>query len=338
MVLAEPVDVKAWQRLTMKYQKPELLRSAWQLLNSLVPYVLLWFLMYRSLAVSYWLTLALAPFTAGFMIRIFIIFHDCGHGAFFKSKWLSDTVGYITGVMTFTPYYRWRYDHAKHHATSGDLDRRGFGEIWTLTVEEYLTASRLTRLGYRAYRHPLVMFVAGPMYLFAVAQRISYRSERKRERASVWWTNLGVVVLVGSLVTAMGLKSYLMIQLPISLIAGAVGVWLFYVQHQFESVYWERHDRWEYYPAALHGSSYYKLPRILQWFSGNIGYHHIHHLCPRIPNYFLQRCHEENPTLASIPAITLLTSLRSLGFRLWDEERRQMVGFGYLKVYKRAQA
>lgn len=332
-------DAKAWLQLTSKYQTPDPLRSGWQLLNSLVPYVALWYLMFRSLEVSYWLTLALAPLAAGFMIRLFIIFHDCGHGAFFKSKRLSNVVGYVTGVMTFTPYFRWRHDHAKHHATSGDLDRRDLGgEIWTLTVEEYLASSLMTRLRYRAYRHPLVMFLIGPMVLFAVAQRLTNRREHKRERASVWWTNLGVVVLVGSLIATMGLKAYVMIQLPISLIGGAVGVWLFYVQHQFESVYWERHDVWEYLPAALHGSSYYELPRVLQWFSGNIGYHHIHHLCPRIPNYFLQRCHEENPSLAAIPSITLLSSLRSLGFRLWDEERRQMVGFGYLRGYKRAQA
>ncbi len=336
---AAAADAKTWLRLTMKYQKPEPLRSAWQLVNSLVPYVVLWYLMVRSLEVSYWLTLLLAPLAAGFMIRLFIIFHDCGHGAFFRSKRLNDLVGYVTGVMTFTPYYRWRHDHAKHHATSGDLDRRDMGgEIWTLTVDEYLAAPLLTRFRYRVYRHPFVMFIVGPMFLFAVAQRLTSRTERKRERNSVWWTNLGVLFLVSGLVTAMGLKAYLMIQLPISLIAGATGVWLFYVQHQFESVYWERHENWDYYPAALHGSSFYRLPRILQWFSGNIGYHHIHHLCPRIPNYFLQRCHEENPTLAAIPSITLLTSLRSLGFRLWDEERREMVGFGYLRGYKRARA
>ncbi len=328
-----------WQELTAPYRHPHTLRSSWQLLNSVVPFVALWYAMFRSLEVSYWLTLALAPLAAGFLTRIFIIFHDCGHGAFFKSKRANDIVGMITGVLTFTPYYRWRRDHAMHHATSGDLDRRDIGgEIWTLTIEEYLAAPLRTRLAYRFYRHPFVMFVVGPFYLFVVMQRISWSKEPRVARSSVLWTNIAMAAAIVLLSLIIGWRQYLAIQLSITFFAGMFGVWLFYVQHQFETTYWERHPDWDYYPAALYGSSFYKLPRVLQWFSGNIGYHHIHHLNPRIPNYYLQKCHDENPTLAAIPPVTLFRSLRALGYRLWDEERRKMVGFGYLSVYKRTRA
>lgn len=326
----------AWQEITAPYRKPDPVRSWWQVINSLVPYAVLWYLMYRSLEVSYWLTLALAIPAVGFLIRIFIIHHDCGHGAFFRSRRLSEIVGFVTGVLTFTAFRSWRRGHALHHATSGDLDRRSVGgEVWTLTVEEYLEAPRATRLAYRVYRNPIVMFVLGPLYLFLVSHRFAYKSARWRERWDVWRTNLAIAGLVVGLGFAMGFEAYILIQLPIIWIGGSLAIWLFYVQHQFESVYWERHESWEYVPAAVHGSSFYKLPALLQWFTGNIGYHHIHHLNPRIPNYYLQRCHDENPTFATIPVITLRASLRSATFRLWDEKRRRMVGFGYLRRLRR---
>ena len=328
-----------WQQLIAKYQRPDTRRSMWQLGNSVIPYLILWYLMYRSLAVSYWLTLALSLLAVGCLIRTFIIFHDCGHGAFFRSRKANDLVGFITGVLTLTPYYKWRREHAVHHATSGDLDRRSAGgEVWTLTVDEYLESPRRTRWAYRFYRNPLVMFGLGPAFVFLVRHRFTNSDVRERERRNVYWTNLGVAGMIALMVATMGIRAYLLIYIPIILISGAIAVWLFYVQHQFEAVYWERHDTWDYVPAALEGSSFYKLPKILQWYTGNIGYHHIHHLSPRIPNYFLQRCHDENPSLAALTPITLLTSLRSLGFRLWDEERRRMVGFGYLRTYKRARA
>jgi omega-6 fatty acid desaturase (delta-12 desaturase) len=326
------------QRLAAPYQKPDTWRSLWQVLNSVVGYALLWLVMYWSLSVSYGLTLGLAVLAAGLLIRTFIIFHDCGHGSFFRSKKANDVVGFVTGIITFTPYDKWRREHAVHHATSGDLDRRGIGgDVWTMTVEEYLDAPWRTRWAYRLYRNPLVMLLLGPSFLFLVRNRFTSRSARRREQLNVYVTNLAVAGLVTLLIATMGVKEYLMIQLPIVLLGGAIAVWMFYVQHQFEEVYWERHDDWEYFPAAIEGSSFYKLPRVLHWYTGNIGYHHIHHLSPRIPNYFLRRCHEENPEVsAAAPPITLRTSLRSLAFRLWDEKGRRMVGFGQLDRYRRS--
>lgn len=327
-----------WQELTAAYQKPDTRRSLWQVANSVVPYLILWYLMYRSLEISYWLTLGLVVLAAGLLVRIFIIFHDCCHGSFLRSKRATDIVGLFTGVLTFTPYDRWRREHSMHHATAGDLDRRDQGgEIWTLTVEEYLASSRRTRLAYRLYRSPWVMFTVGPSFLFLFKHRFASRGVRWRERLNVYWTNLGVVAFIAIMVALMGPRAYLKIQIPIMIVGGAVAVWLFYVQHQYEGVYWERHDVWDYERAALEGSSYYKLPRILHWFTGNIGYHHIHHLSPRIPNYLLRGCHEKNPALAPANPLTLLSSLRSLRLRLWDEDHHRMVDFGYLRDYQKAQ-
>lgn len=328
-----------WQKMVAKYTKPDPVRSSWQIVNTVIPYLALWYFMYRSLAISYWLTLALAPLAAGFMIRTFIIFHDCTHGAFFKSKRANDLVGFFTGVLTFTPYDKWRRHHSIHHATSGDLDRRNHGgEIWTLTVHEYLESRLRTRIAYRLYRNPFLMFGIGWVYLFLISHRSADPGSRLRERANVWLTNLGVLAFIAFVASTMGIRAYFLIQLPIIGFGGMIGVWLFYVQHQFESTYFERHVDWEYFPAAMHGSSFYKLPRVLQWFTGNIGYHHIHHLSPRIPNYWLERCHDENPALAAVPEITLWRSLRSLGYRLWDEENKRMVGFGYLREVRRQAA
>lgn len=314
------------------YQKPDTLRSVWQLVNTIIPYLILWYLMYRSLEISYWLTLALAVPAAGFLVRTFIIFHDCCHGSFLQSKRATDIVGFVTGVLTFTPYDRWRREHSMHHATAGDLDRRDQGgEIWTLTVDEYRASPLRTRIAYRFYRSPLVMLTVGPSFLFLFKHRFSYRGARRRERLNVYWTNVGVVAFVGLLIWLMGLRAYLMIQLPIMIFGGAVAVWLFYVQHQYEGVYWDRHDQWDYTRAAIEGSSFYELPRILHWFTGNIGYHHIHHLSPRVPNYLLPKCHAENPSLAPTRPLTVLASLKSLRLRLWDEEHQEMVGFRYLR-------
>lgn len=328
----------SWRRAVAKYENPDLRRSVWQAVNTLVPYFMLWYAMYRSLEVSYWITLALSFLAAGFLVRIFIIFHDCGHGSFFTSQRANDILGFITGVLTLTPYYGWRHEHAVHHATAGDLDRRGVGDIWTLTVREYRESPPRKRFKYRLYRNPLVMFVLGPLFVFLVRQRFASRRAGRRERHSVYWTNLailGTVVLMGA---TMGLKAFVLLQLPIIVIASAAGVWLFYVQHQYEGVYWERHDKWDYVSVALQGSSFYKLPKVLQWFTGNIGFHHIHHLSPRIPNYHLERCHNENPMFQGAKSITLLASLKSFRYRLWDEDRHRLVGFGYLKELQNRQA
>jgi len=321
-----------WQKVVAKYQSPDLRRSLWQVANTVIPYFILWYLMIRSLEISFWLTLALAIPTGGFLIRTFIIFHDCCHGSFFKSRNGNHTVGFITGILTLTPYFQWRYSHSVHHATAGDLDRRGVGDVWTLTVKEYLELPPLKRLGYRLFRNPLVMFGLGPVFVFMISQRFTYGATGKRERNSVYWTDLALLGIVVLMSVIVGLKTYLVIQLLIMIVGGAIGVWLFYVQHQFEEVYWARHEDWDYETAAMKGCSYYKLPKVLQWFTGNIGYHHIHHLSPRTPNYYLEKCYNENSMFQAIKPLTLLSGLKSLSLRLWDEEQQKLVGFGHLKA------
>ncbi|MGH9796578.1 MAG: fatty acid desaturase [Candidatus Polarisedimenticolia bacterium] len=312
-------------------------KSIWQVINTLVPYVALTGLMIWTLHLSYWLTLALAVAAAGFMVRIFIIFHDCGHGSFFRSQRANDVLGFVTGVLTFTPYHQWRYKHALHHATSGDLDRRGIGDIWTLTVQEYVEAPRLKRFAYRVFRNPLVLFVVVPLYLFLIHQRFPSRGLGRRERMSVHWTNGALLLIAVVMSLTIGLKAYLSIQLPVMAITGMVGLWLFYVQHQFDGVYWQRRTEWGFAEAALEGSSFYKLPRILQWFSGNIGFHHVHHLSPRIPNYNLESCHRADPLFGRVKPITLLSSLRSFTYRLWDEQRGKLVSYRRLRELRRQQ-
>jgi len=323
--------------LLAQYQRPNSWRSVWQIINTVVPYAVLWWLMYVSLGISWWITLPVAILAGAFLVRVFIIFHDCGHGSFFKSRKANEIVGIITGLLAFTPYQHWRREHAAHHATSSDLDRRGTGDIWTLTVQEYLDASRWKRFAYRLARNPVVLFVLAPLFLFLVKHRIPKSDASRQERRSVYWTNLAVLGMAAALTWAFGFKAYLLMQLTVFLVAGAAGFWLFYVQHQFEGVYWERGKDWDYTTAALRGSSFYKLPRILQWFSGNIGFHHLHHLSPRIPNYHLERCHKADPVFQSAPPVTLLASLKSLRFRLWDEQRRRLVGYSHLRALGRQQ-
>ncbi len=335
----EKEDTKAvLRKLLIPYQTADTRQAIWQLVNTLVPYFALWVLMFLSLNVSYWLTLLLAIPTAGFMVRTFIIFHDCGHGSFLPSRKANDIVGIITGILTFTPWARWWRDHAIHHATAGDLDRRGVGDVYTMTVQEYLQAPWWKKLGYRLMRHPFNMFIIGAPIVFAIVQRFYGRGTGKREKASVWWTNLALVVLIGGLVWLVGWKAYLMVQIPVFWLGTATGVWLFYMQHQFEDVYWERHDTWDFFEAGLKGCSYFKLPKILQWFTGNIGFHHIHHLSARIPNYKLEACFRENPLLQKPPTLTLRSSLKSLRLRLYDEEQKKMVGWEALKRYRQTAA
>jgi len=320
----------AWKEVLAKYQKPARWAATWQVVNTLVPYAALWYLMYLSLGVSWWLAAPLAVLAGGFLVRVFIISHDCGHGSFLSSTKANDALGFITGVLTFTPYYHWRWEHAIHHASSGDLDRRGTGDVWTLTVQEYLEASRWKRFAYRLARNPVILFGLAPLYLFLIHQRFSNGKAGRRERHSVWFTNLAMVALAGGLTWAFGLKAYLLLQLLVLVVAGSAGVWLFYVQHQFEGVYWERSEKWDYSLAALKGSSFYKLPKVLQWFSGNIGFHHIHHLSPRIPNYLLAKCHRDNPAL-QIKPMTILASLKSARLRLVDDRTLQLVGYDALR-------
>jgi omega-6 fatty acid desaturase (delta-12 desaturase) len=289
-----------------------------------------------SLKVSYLLTLALAVLTAGFVVRTFIIFHDCGHASFFKSRRANDLVGIITGILTFTPYYHWRHSHAVHHATAGDLDRRGVGDVQTLTVEEYRALPKWRRIVYRIARNPLIMFTIGSFLVFAVFHRFYLPGSARREKFSVIGTDLALAGIITSLILLIGWQAYLLIQIPVLLVATSAGVWLFYVQHNFEGTYWERHAKWDFHTAGLKGSSFYKLPAILQWFTGNIGFHHIHHLNARIPNYRLPQAYRDNP-IFQIKPLTLLTSLRSLRLRLWDEQNHRMVGFETLRKKQPAQ-
>ena len=332
-----PAESSDWREIVAKYQNNAFWRSTWQLLNTLIPYAALWYLMHLCLSVSWWLTIPLAILAGGFLVRVFIIFHDCGHGSFFKSRLANDTLGFITGVLVFTPYHMWRWEHSVHHATSGDLNKRGMGDVWTLTVQEYLEASRWKRFAYRLARNPIVLFVVAPLFLFLVKQRIPNLKAKERERLSVYWTNLALLGMIAAMSWWFGFKAYLLLQIAVFAVAGSVGVWLFYVQHQFEGVYWERGEKWDYLTAALKGSSFYKLPKILQWFSGNIGFHHIHHLSPRIPNYHLEKCHEAEPLFQTVKPVTLLSSLKSLTFRLWDEQHHRLVGYGYVRMLRKQQ-
>ncbi len=319
------------EKIVARHSKPTRLKSNWQLINSLIPYLALNVLMYFSLEVSYWLTLGLAVIAAGFLIRIFIIFHDCGHGSFYRSKKANNFWGAVTGVITFTPYYTWKKRHAEHHATSGDLDRRGVGDVWTMTVKEYLASTKGQRAWYRFYRHPLVLFVLGPMQVLLIQNRRILPGSNRKDVISVMGTNLSLAVIITVVALTVGIKAYLLIQIPIILIGLSLGIWLFYVQHQFEGVYWERGDDWDFVSASLEGSSYYKLPKIFQWFSGNIGFHHIHHLNSRVPNYNLERCHRELTQVRPVPEVGFFKSLKALNFRLWDEDGRRLIGFRELR-------
>ncbi len=340
---ANPIPVKpradnaAWKEIVLKYQKPSLWRAIWQITNTLVPMGIIWYLMYLALPVSWWLVVPLAVLAGGFLVRVFIIFHDCGHGSYFKSRAANDVVGFITGVLTFTPYYHWRWEHAIHHSSAGDLDKRGTGDVWTMTVQEYLESSRWKKFAYRLSRNPFILFGVAPLVLFMVLQRFPSPKASPRERHSVYAMNAAILAVAVMLSLVFGVRAYLLIQVIILLVAGGAGVWMFYVQHQFEDVYWERGEDWSYVSAALEGSSFYKLPRILQWFSGNIGFHHIHHLSPRIPNYNLEKCHQADPLFQQVKPITLFSSFKTATYRLWDEKSRKLVGYSHLRELRKQQ-
>lgn len=309
------------------YEKADKRSSIKQIVNTIIPFLILWFLAYQSLSVSIWLSLALSVATAGFVIRTFIIFHDCAHQSFFKNKKANRILGTITGVITHFPYEKWKREHAIHHATSSNLDKRGTGDVWVMTVDEYVAASFWQRLGYRLYRNPIVMFGLGPFYLFLIASRFNRKDAKRKERLNTYIINIAIVVIYAGLIALMGWQSFLLVQIPILFVAGAMGIWLFYVQHQFEDSYFENESEWDYVKAAVDGSSYYKLPRLLQWLTGNIGFHHVHHLSPRVPNYHLEKAHTATPPLQQATTITLATSLQSIRFRLYDEKNHIFVGF-----------
>ena len=333
---AEVKTVKpGWYRSAAKYGRSNLGKSIWQLVGTFIPYFALWVAMIHTVqqGFPYWITLALAVLAGGILVRIFILFHDCSHGSFFASRRANTILGYVTGILTFTAFEDWRRAHNLHHATAGDLDRRGVGDVWTMTTKEYLAAPRRKKLAYRIYRNPLVLFGIGPLLLFLLFQRFSKKGGGKRERKSVLVTNSALLLVVGTASWTIGFQTYVLIQLPVILISGSLGLWLFYIQHQFENAYWVRHEAWDPMKVALEGSSYFKLPKILQWFTGNIGLHHIHHVRPSIPNYNLQRCYDEIPAFQAVKAITLRTSFRSLRLGLYDAKKKTMVSFRSLTVH-----
>ena len=328
----------AWKELVARHQRPDHRRATWQLVNSITPFLATWVAIYFALLVSWWLALPLAVLAGGLLVRIFIILHDCGHGSFYESRRANDFWGGIAGVLTFTPYIHWRWEHSIHHATSGNLDHRGVGDVWTMTVEEYLASSRARRFSYRVVRHPLVLLLVAPAVLFVGWQRFVSKDAGPRERRSVYGTNVALLATTCAGCAVFGIVPFLILQATMIAVAGAAGVWLFYVQHQFDGAYWERDAEWGYAEAALRGSSYYALPRVLQWFSGNIGFHHIHHLNPRIPNYHLERCHASDPVFQSVKRLTLLGSVSAGGLRLWDEATKELVGLRRVRELRAVRA
>jgi acyl-lipid omega-6 desaturase (Delta-12 desaturase) len=323
-------DAVAWRPLLAPYSRASRRQASLQLLNTALPFILLWALMAASAGAGHlWLTLLLAVPASGLLTRLFIFQHDCGHGAFFPSRRANNLAGAVLGVVTLVPYAYWRRTHAYHHAHSGNLGHRGMGDVQTKTVREYLAMSPGRRFLYRLYRNPFVLFGVGPFYQFVLKHRLPLDAPLawKKEWASVLWTNLSIAAVATGLCLLVGWQTFLWVQVPIVLISGSVGVWLFYVQHQFDDTYWSEDPDWDFFHAGAHGSSFYDLPPLLHWFTGNIGYHHIHHLMSQIPNYRLQECFRNTPELQRVTRLTLGRSFRCAGLKLWDEERRELVGF-----------
>jgi omega-6 fatty acid desaturase (delta-12 desaturase) len=326
----------SWRERLAPYARPDLRLSALDLASSVVPYAALTVAIYFALQASVLVALALAVPAAGFLLRTYIIFHDCAHGSFLPSKRANAWLGIFTGLLVYSNFQSWRHNHAVHHATAGDLDRRGTGDVPTMTVEEYNSGSRAKRMGYWLFRHPLIMFVFGPIWALVLSPRFISRKMRPRIRRSVILTNVAVVAMVAALVVLMGWRDYMLTIWPAALIAGAAGVFLFYVQHQFEDAYWESADSWDYDEAALRGSSYLKLPKVLQFFTGNIGLHHVHHLSARIPNYNLQRAHDDHEVFQTVPTLTLATAIHTVRLKLWDAESGRLVTFGEARAMRGA--
>jgi omega-6 fatty acid desaturase (delta-12 desaturase) len=323
----DPLPASFWRERLAPYGKADVRRGMLDLATSVVPYLILTAAMYILFPISIWLALPLAIPAAGFLLRTFIVFHDCSHGSFFPNRTANKLTGICCALLVYTPFHSWRHEHAVHHATAGDLDERGMGDVDTLTVAEYRARSPLRKLEYRLLRNPFVMLVIGPLWALLLEPRLVPAWARKRFWRVIIATDVAIVACLAGLYLMAGWKAVLLIQLPPAMIAGAAGIWLFYVQHQFEGVYWQRHDSWSYADSALRGSSYLKLPKILQFFTGNIGLHHVHHMSPRIPNYNLQRAHDENPVFHDVPTLTLGDGIRALRLKLYDEKTGTLVGF-----------
>jgi acyl-lipid omega-6 desaturase (Delta-12 desaturase) len=323
----KPEKERSWETVVMRYNHPELRKGIWQILNSVVPYIFMWYIMYRSLEYSYIITLLLSIVASGFLIRIFIIFHDCGHGAFFSSRKANEVVGMIMGILALTPYYKWHQQHKIHHATAGNLDKRGVGDVWTMTVDEYRNSPKWTRFFYRAFRNPFFMFTVGPLLVVFYQNRVSNKYNTLKEKLNIYLTNGFILLMALSISMLIGFRAYLLIQIPLILVAHSIGIWLFYIQHQFDETSWVRDASWDYKTAAIKNCSYLKLPAVLQWFTGNIGFHHVHHLSPRIPNYNLEKCHFENEIFRDVKPVYLFKTFRALKLSLWDEAAHTMISF-----------
>jgi omega-6 fatty acid desaturase (delta-12 desaturase) len=323
-----PAGDGAWREIVARYQRTEVPRAFVELVVTLGPLAGLFALMVWSLDVSYWLTLLIAIPAAGFLVRTFIIMHDCAHNSFLPWRFVNDSIGAFTGYLTLTPFHQWRRDHAIHHASSGDLDRRGHGDVDTITVREYLALSPRGKFQYRMKRHPVALLLVGPLWLM-YSQRFRPRSKATKDKqiSSVIWTNIAIVSTLALAAVTGTLAELLLVYFPVIYISGSAGVFLFYVQHQYEETYWEEHKNWDYATASIAGSSYLKLPAPLMWITGNIGLHHVHHLGPKIPNYRLQQAHDENPFFHNVTILTLKDTGRALTLALWDEEKEKLVSF-----------
>jgi omega-6 fatty acid desaturase (delta-12 desaturase) len=324
-------EQRPWLKIIQGYNKPNLVKSWGQVANSFLPYFGLWVAMYYSLAISYWLTLGISIFAAGFLMRIFIIFHDCGHGSFFVSERANRVMGIIAAGFLFTPYHKWQEDHRIHHATAGNLDNKGVGDVRTFTVEEYKNFKPWQKQLYKLYRNPIMLFFIGPLILFLIIFRFPPKDRSVKEKVYTHLTTLGLILAVVIMSYWIGLVPFIKIQLPILFVAAGHGAWLFFVQHTFEDTVWERQKDWDFETMSLNGSSYLKLPRILQWFTGNVCIHHIHHLCPAIPNYKLKKCYDENPLFQLEKPLTFWSSLKCLKYKVWDEKSRKLISFKEIK-------
>ena len=326
-MMTDSEKTKKLRKDVAPFAKSEKRKSIMQMANTLIPLLAAWALGFYLLQYSPWLTVVCSVVAAGFVVRTFIIFHDCTHGSFFKNKKANDYVGFVTGVLTSFPYEKWKREHTIHHATSSNLDKRGIGDIDMLTVEEYMEKSKLGRLGYRLYRNPIVMFGLGPIYMVLVLNRVNRSDAKRKERINTHLTTVTIAAILGSLVWLTSWQAVLLVYGVTLFIAGSLGIWLFYIQHTYEDSYFEYNEDWDYVKAAVEGSSYYKLPKLLQWITGNIGFHHVHHLSPRVPNYHLEAAHEAVPPLQRATTITLSTSLESIRYKLYDPENKKFVTF-----------
>jgi omega-6 fatty acid desaturase (delta-12 desaturase) len=325
--MSSTASQQSWKDALAPHAQARTDRAALQVATSLLPYLLLCVTSYLTLGVSTVLTVLLVIPTAGFLVRTFVVFHDCAHGSLFPSRSANHRVGVVLGLFVLAPFRQWQHEHSVHHATSGDLDRRGIGDVMTLTVSEYSTMAWYKRVGYRMFRNPIVMFGLGPIAAMIIGPRIPERSARPRQRRSVLLTDVTLVAAIALICWAIGWRDFLVVWAPAAMLAGSAGVWLFYVQHQFEDAYWQRGDDWGYAEAALRGSTFLKLPRLLGFFTADIGLHHVHHLNARIPNYNLRRAHDSHPIFSEVPTISMWDGFRATRYKLWDEQSRKMLTF-----------